>query len=127
MQNVCFQKDRQHCCHHTCSSQIHTLTSTPLTSQPVCKLPLQQVPCNCLQPLLLTDCFLRTWYEHYAIGGKPVCIFLTLTVLCLQMCAAPSHCECNRPYRSTYYHTLGLSLLTMYSAPLKIVILGRYN
>jgi len=42
--NVCFWKDRRHCCHHTCSCQIHTLTSTPLIRQPVCKLPLQQVP-----------------------------------------------------------------------------------
>jgi hypothetical protein len=99
-QDVCFQKDSQHCCHHTCSCQIHTQTSTPLISQPVCKLPLQQVPCNCHQPLLLTDFFLCTWYEHHAIGGKPVCIFLTLTVLCLQMCVATFQCECNRPYLS---------------------------
>jgi hypothetical protein len=119
--NVCFQKDRWHCCHHTRSSQIHTPTSTPL------KLPLQQVPCNCHQPLLLTDCFLCTWYEHRAVGGKPVCIFLTLIVPCPQMCVAPPQCECNRPYRSTYYHTLGLSPLTMYSAPLTSVILGWYN
>ena len=122
-QNVCFQNDRRHCCHHTCSCQVHILTSTPLISQPVCKLPLQQVPCNCHQPLLLTGCFLWTWYEHHAIGGKPVFIFLTLIVLCLQMCVAPSHCECNRPYRSTYYHILGLSLLAMYSAQLTSVIL----
>ena len=125
--NVCFRKDRQHCCHHTCPCQIHTLTSTPLISQPVCKLPLQQVPCNCHQPLLLTDCFLQTWCEHHAIGGKPVCIFLALIVLCPQMCVAPSQCEYNRPYRSTYYHTLDLSPLTMFSAPLTSVILDQCN
>ena len=56
-QNVCFQKDRRHCCHHTCSCQIYTLTSTPLISQPVCRLPLQHLPCNCHQPLLLINCF----------------------------------------------------------------------
>ena len=127
MWNVCFQKDRQHCCHHSCSCQMHTLTTTPLSSQPVCKLPLQQVPCNWHQPLILTDCFLCIWYEHHAISDKPVCIFLTLIMLCLQMCVAPSQWECNGPYRSTYYHTLGLSLLTMYSAPLTSVTLGRYN
>jgi len=127
MRNVCFQKDRWHCCNHSCSGQMHTLTSTPLISQPVRKLPLQQVPCNCHQPLILTDCFLCTLYEHHAIGGKPVCIFLTLIMLCLQMCVAPSQCECSRSYRSTYYHTLGLSLLTMCSALLTSVTLGRYN
>jgi len=123
-QNVCFQKDRRHCCHHTCSCQIYTLTSTPLISQPVCRLPLQHLPCNCHQPLLLIDCFLCAWYEHHAIGDKPVCIVLTPIVLCLQMCVAPFQCECNRPYRSTYYHTIGLSPLSMYSAPLTSVILG---